>query len=241
VHVKNLDERLPSPPTPPTQERLAELLARRAAWVGRPPRRPVAGEPPETTVLVILRAVDLPGLVRGVLDFTAGLTHDEADAWRRSWTTTRFLFGNPANLTAHAPPRLLSPGGNTAWLGPFPSTRLPGPSRLLKPVSGVLPDLPDTIDVPGTDSAADATYRELHIAVRDLSFAQYLVHLHHALAETVLMGRLAPGAGVRLAHRQDLDAGTVDQDPDYARVHQEHGDPDRLRLYVSLSSDPPTA
>ncbi|MFF6807454.1 DUF6182 family protein [Streptomyces sp. NPDC012616] len=234
----NLDER---PPRPPTQERLAELLARRAAWVGRPPRRPVAGEPPETTVLVVLRAVDLPGLVRGALDFTAGLTHDEADAWRRSWTTTRFLFGNPANLTARAPARVISPGGNTAWLGPFPATRLPGPSRLLKPVAGVLLDLPDTVEVPGTGPPADATYRELHIAVRDLSFAQYLVHLHHALAESVLMGRLAPGGPLRLVHRPDLDARALDQDPDYARVHQERSDPDRLRLYVSLSSDPPKA
>ncbi|MER6561630.1 DUF6182 family protein [Streptomyces sp. NPDC001027] len=196
----------------------------------------MAGDPPETTVLVVLRAVDLPGLVRGALDFTAGLTGDEADAWRRSWTTTRFLFGNPANLTERAPARVISPGGSTAWLGPFLATRLPGPSRLLKPVAGVLPDLPDTVEVPGVGPTGD-TCRELHIAVRDLSFAQYLVHLHHALAESVLMGRLAPGEPLRLIHRPDLDARAVDRDVDYARVHQERSDPDRLRLYVSLSSD----
>lgn len=47
------------------KERLAELLAERAAWVGGPPRDPAAGHPAEATVVVLLRSFDLDSLVNG--------------------------------------------------------------------------------------------------------------------------------------------------------------------------------
>lgn len=237
------------PAVPATQERLAELLDERAAWVGdRPHRSPQqhpeqhpAQSPAESTVLVLLRSVDLDGLVNGARAFAAGLTPAEADAWRRSWTRTLFLFGNPANLTHRTPARTTARSGSTAWLGPFPSGRLPGPARLLKPVCGVLPQLPPQTVVapdpaPGAPPASpQGPCRDLYIAVRDLTFAEYLVHLHHTLAESVLQGRLSPHERLRLIHRPDLDAETARGTPGYARVHYAPGDRARLRLYLWLS------
>jgi hypothetical protein len=225
---------------PAAQSRLAELLAERVEWVtGRPPGAPGTSEPgtsepgtsaADTTVLVLLRSLHLADLVHGAREFAAALDHGDAAAWRRSWTRTRFMFGNPANLTAPNLARVVAPGGTAAWLGPFPDTRRPGLGRLLKPVTGELPELPRDIDFPGTGPR-----RVLQVAVGGLTLAGYLVHLHHTLAEAVLLGRLAPGEPVRLSHRPALGAGPACGPPAYARVLPEPGDTGRLCLHTWLS------
>jgi hypothetical protein len=207
---------------PPAQQLLAELFTARATRVGRRPERAQPGSDTETTVLVLLRRVDLAALVRGTIEFTAGLSPQEAASWQLSWTKTRFLFGNPANLTDRTPARVLAPGGNLCWLGPFFGGHLPGLSRLLKPVTGRLPELPSLIEFPSTESAAATAhqeYRELRVAVRGLTFSEYLVHLHHTLAEAVLLGQLRPGEPLRLVHQLDLTADSLHAEPGYARVH----------------------
>jgi uncharacterized protein DUF6182 len=197
---------------------LAGLLAERAQWVaGRPDATPETGDG-GVSVLVVLRSLHLADVVDGARRFAAGLGPAEATAWRESWTRTRFLFGNPANLGL---------GTRTAaWLGPFPHARLPGPARLLKPVTGRLPDLPPDLDVPGTGAR-----RVLRVAVGGLTLVDYLVHLHHTLAEAVLLGRLRPDEPLRLCHRPSL--GTGEDTPAYARVLPE---PDGLRLHTWLSA-----
>ncbi|WP_406129069.1 DUF6182 family protein [Streptomyces canus] len=225
----------------PAKERLAELLAERAAWVGGPPRDPAAGHPAEATVVVLLRSFDLDGLVNGARAFAAGLAPAEADAWRRSWTRTLFLFGNPANLTERTPPRLVSPTGTTAWLGPYAPQHLPGPIRLYKPVSGVLPELRPDIEIAPAETPAGSPptpggpCRPMHIAVRDVKLADYLIHLHHALSESVLQGRLRLDERLRLIHSPDLGAEAVGGTSGYARVHHAPDDPERLRCHVWLS------
>lgn len=255
----------------PPQRRLAELFAARALRVGR---EPVTGPAPDGTaespVLVLLRSLDLAGLVDGVRRFAVGLGPAEAADWERSWTLTRFLFGNPANLAGRLPVRAVAPGGTMAWLGPFPGGRLPGPSRLLKPVRGRLPRLPVTVACPPVTRASPASgrtpahgdaarpeqptisgappavpfgsallasetgSRRLYVAVRGLGLVEYLVHLHHTLAEAVLLGRLDPDEPLVLTHCQDIAAETASGEPGYARVHFRDGDPDRLRLYTWL-------
>ncbi|WP_405792587.1 DUF6182 family protein [Streptomyces sp. NBC_01506] len=255
----------------PPQQRLAELFAARALRVGR---EPVTGPAPdgaaESPVLVLLRNLDLAGLVDGVRRFAVGLGPAEAADWERSWTLTRFLFGNPANLAGRLPVRAVAPGGTAAWLGPFPGGRLPGASRLLKPVRGRLPRLPATVVcppatadslAPGRTSAhgdaagperpagswappavrfgsaplvPGAGSRRLYVAVRGLGLVEYLVHLHHTLAEAVLLGQLGPHECFVLTHCQDISAETAAREPGYARVHFSDGDPDRLRLYTWL-------
>lgn len=214
----------------PAQHRLAELLADRSTWIGGHPDASPATTAPDTTVLVMLRSLSLPDLVHGARDFAARLEPEEAAAWLRSWTRTRFLFGNPANLTSATVARTVAPGGTAAWLGPYPDERRPGLSRLLKPVTGELPVLPDDVDVPGTGPV-----RVLTVAVGGLGLVDYLVHLHHTLAEAVLRGRLRPDEPVRLRHRTTLEIEPSWDPPAYARVLPEHGDHGPLRLYTWLS------
>jgi hypothetical protein len=212
---------------------LAKLFAERAAWVGGDPVRPAQMTDDDRTVLVVMCRFDLVDFVTGVRAFTAGLDADEADRWRRSWTATRFLFGNPANLTGRTPARVMAANGGSAWLGPYPPTHLPGLARLLKPVTGTLPDLPPTLSVPGQGPP-----RLLYVATNGLSIVDYLVHLHHTLAEAVLGGRLGANDAVRLHHRPDIDAAVAAGEPDYARVHHPDRDTARLRLFTWLAPRP---
>lgn len=210
-----------APVESPTQARLAELLAERVAWVGGPTSAP------ETTLLVLLRSLSPADVAAGARAFPSTLEPAEAAGWRRSWTRTRFLFGNPANLRP-GDARLVAPGATVAWLGPFPDGHRPGVGRLLKPVTGRLPQLPDEIDVPGGGAP-----RTLWIAVGRLTVVDYLVHLHHTVAEAVLLGRLRPDERLRLRHRPVLDVGA--DGPAYARVLPEPGGTGRLRLHTWLS------
>jgi Family of unknown function (DUF6182) len=214
-------------------DRLAVLFAERAAWVGRDPVRPAEMTDDDRTVLVVMCRFDLVDFVTGVRAFTAGLGAEEADRWRRSWTGTRFLFGNPANLTGRARARVTAANGASAWLGPYPSAHLPGLARLLKPVTGTLPDLPPTLSVPG-----QAPPRLLYIATSGLSLVDYLVHLHHTLAEAVLGGQLGADDALQLHHRPDIEAAVANDEPAYARVHHRDGDTARLRLFTWLAPPP---
>jgi uncharacterized protein DUF6182 len=209
-----------------TQQRLSALAAHREQWV-----RP--GGTAGVTALVLLRAVDVAGFVTGARAFAAALDAAEADVWRSSWTRTRFLFGNPVNLTGRPPARVIAPGGATAWLGPFPADRLPGLSRLLKPVTGVLPELPGELVLPPVAGPAGSPARRLHVATAGLSLAGYLIHLHHTVAEAVLMGRLRSDEPLRLIHQPSVDAAAARGTPSYARVHHE-GTDEPLRLVTWL-------
>lgn len=208
-----------------TPARLADLLADRVECVtGQRTTDPDLST--DTAVLVVLRSLDLTDFAHGAREFAAGLDPDELVAWRGSWTKTRFLFGNPAHVSEA---RVTAPGGTAAWLGPFPDTRLPGFTRLLKPVSGNLPELPAEVDLPGTGPV-----RELRIGVGGGALVDYLVHLHHTLAEAVLFDRLRPDEPLRIRHERELALGPAEI-PAYARVLPDPQDRDRLRLHTVLS------
>jgi hypothetical protein len=208
-----------------TQARMAELLADRVDWVTTAPPGP-----DDVTVLVVLRSFDPAELARGARRFAAVLDRDEAAAWRRSWTRTRFLFGNPANLPGGLA-RVVTPDGAAAWLGPHPHARPPGPSRLLKPVTGELPALPRDVRVAGTGRE-----RVLQLAVAGLTLVDYLVHLHHTVAEAVLRGRLGQDDALLLSHRPTVAPDRPDHDPAHARVLPEPGDTGRLLLHTWLTA-----
>jgi hypothetical protein len=208
------------------QARLAELLTERVRSVTARSSASV----PDTTVLVLLRSVRLADLAHGARQFAAALEPAEAVAWLRSWTRTRFLFGNPANLTGQNR-ALVAPEATAAWLGPFSDSHRPGLSRLLKPVTGQLPALPRDLDLPGVGPR-----RVLWVAVAGLSLTEYLVHLHHTLAEAVLLGRLRPDEPLRLSHRPALAIDSTCGPPAYARVLPDPGGAGRLRLHTWLSA-----
>ncbi|WP_069886041.1 DUF6182 family protein [Streptomyces luteocolor] len=210
-----------------THDRLSALFDERARLVAE-----ATTDTTPVTALVLLRALDVVDVVQGARAFAAGLTEAEGRTWLRSWTRTRFLFGNPANLPERTPARAVAPGGTAAWLGTCPKDHLPGVGRLLKPLTGALPRLPDTLDVPGSGAGP---VRELLVATRDVTLVQYLVHLHHTIAEATLLGRLGTTEPLRLTHLPDLDADRAHGDPGYARVHYAAENTPELRLYTSLA------
>ncbi|MFI7057095.1 DUF6182 family protein [Streptosporangium canum] len=185
--------------------------------------------PGQVTVMVVMRRLDLGDLVHGALEFTGGLSPEEADIWYRNWTRTRFLLGNPHNLLGSPAVRTVGPGGHLAWLGPVDVARPPGLSRLLKLVTGRLPELPPNVHLPGERRGAPC---EIRIACRGLTTAGYLIHLHHTLAEAVLLGKIDPRTPVRLVHVPDLDDESA-LSSSYARVH--YGADGALRLYTFLA------
>ncbi|MEU9478089.1 DUF6182 family protein [Streptomyces sp. NPDC048191] len=209
------------------QDRLTSLFDERARLVAESGK-----DADPVTTLVVLRSLDVHDLVHGVRAFAADLSAAEGRAWMGSWTRTRFLFGNPVNLTGRARARTVAPAGSAAWLGPCPAQHPPGVSRLLKPLTGSLPPLPAVLDIPGR---AAGPPRELQLATGGLTLVGYLVHLHHTLAEAALLGRLGPGEPLRITHRLELDAHRAPGGPGYARVHHAADDSPALRLYASLA------
>jgi len=209
------------------QDHLAALFHERARLVAES-----TADTTPVTALVVLRSLDVADVVQGARAFAASLSRAEGLTWMRSWTRTRFLFGNPRNLTGRAPARIVAPAGTTAWLGPCPSEHLPGVSRLLRPLTGALPALPDTLDIPGR---AGWPRRELQLATREVGLVGYLVHLHHTIAEASLLGRLGAAEPLRITHRPDLDVRSAHGSPGYARVHHAAHDSPLLRLYASLA------
>src|SRR5689334_22743886 len=54
--------------------------------------------PGEVLATVVVRGLDLADWIRATCAFAMGLPAEAAAAWRRSFTRTVFLAGNPANL-----------------------------------------------------------------------------------------------------------------------------------------------
>jgi hypothetical protein len=211
----------------------ARMLADRAGWAGghpdAVPETGPDGSAAGVTAVVVLRAVEPAALVAGARAFAAALSPAEAAQWRRSWTRTRFVFGNPANLAGPVSLRVTTPSGAAAWTGPFPVGHVPGPLRLLKPVTGTLPASRLDTAVPGRRPV-----RRLAVAVADRGLVDYLVHLHHTVAEAVLMGRLDPDDAVDLRHHTALDERDLDPDPVYARVLPDPAGSGNHRLHTWL-------
>ncbi|HZN18581.1 MAG TPA: DUF6182 family protein [Micromonosporaceae bacterium] len=188
----------------------------------------------QVTVPVAMRAFDPAALLPGAMAFAAGLSTVDADAWFRCYTRTMFLFGDPANLSERHPPAVVCAHGQVAWLGVYDAQRAEHVRRLLRPVSGLLPDDLSQLDtVTGPDRCPGW---QLHVAVRGLDLARYLVHLHHTVAEAVLTGVLPADATIALRHVEDLDpVRTSRTGCAYARVHQTAPEQPAPRLFTVLT------
>ncbi|MEU0797951.1 DUF6182 family protein [Amycolatopsis sp. NPDC005961] len=200
-------------------------------------RREPGGEP--DSVVAVVRRVDIAGWIRGTCVFAHGLAPDRAAAWRRSFTHTVFLAGNPENLGERVRFDHVAEDASAAWHRPAKPRDSIGLRRLLKAFGGEaeLPVRPPEVVVvqAGAPSRARPAERDLYLATAGVSCARTLVHLNHLVAEAVLDGLIA--AGDRLTVRR-VPHLTGSRTPFAAlRVDVDPAHPDRLRAFAGLTEE----
>ncbi|MFI1171707.1 DUF6182 family protein [Streptomyces melanogenes] len=123
---------------------LAALLAARARVAERPDADAVQA-------VAVVRHFDPAAWVRDAAAFALDLAPDTAAAWRRSFTRTVFLAGNPANLLGRYSFDRLAEDGSVGWCGPAPAESSAGLRRLLKlflSTAAFPVDPPRTVTIP---------------------------------------------------------------------------------------------
>lgn len=226
-----------------SQGLLREELARRinAARIGlEPPTTAGSAEAHDAahvSAVVVVRDIDVAAFVTGALAHTVALPAAARDAWYRSFTRTIFLAGNPERLQHRHPPDHCTPDGAIGWYAAAELSTYLGLRRLLRAFDGprIATDIPATVPLrlPGR-GAAPRRARRLLVDVAGLGMGQYLVHLHHTVCEAAICGLIGPGDALEVVHVQEIDESVGRWD--YARVHADHRDERRLRLYTCLSS-----
>ncbi|MFJ5172347.1 DUF6182 family protein [Streptomyces griseoviridis] len=197
----------------------------------------------DTLVAVVVRDLDLAGWARQTCAYALGLDAAEAAAWRRAFTRTVFLAGDPERIGARFPLARTAPDGSAAWTAPGPPGATAALRRLLK-----LLQAPAAIRA-GGDTAFEIPRhpayrapvvsrpplrRDLCLATVDCTLADALVHLNHLLAEAVMDGLLAPGD--RLVLRTvPGPAADLNRFAAVRAVPDPHA-PDRLRLAAALTT-----
>jgi hypothetical protein len=196
-----------------------------------------------TLAVCVVRRFDLATWIRGTCAFTAGLAPDQARAWRRSFTRTAFLAGNPDNLAGRFDFAQVSDDGSAAWAGPAEAKELAGLRRLLKMFESPqrLPPLPDlSVQLPAVPgdpgrSARPPVRRRLYVATAGLTLAACMVNLNHLLAEAILRGLTGPGDV--LAVRQVPRLGGVPEPLAALRTGIDPDSPARLRAFAALTKE----
>ncbi|MFG2142331.1 DUF6182 family protein [Streptomyces sp. NPDC048650] len=199
-----------------------------------------AAQDAKVMAVCVLRDFDLPAWVRATCAFAAGIDRSAAADWRRDFTRTVFLAGNPDNLKDRFAFGHVADDGSAAWQSPAPVEESTALRRLLKLFDGSaeLPTRPSAV-VPvlaGQDARGRAPVRrELHVATAGVTIADCLVHLNHLLVEAVLDDIIGPGDElvVRQAPWLPASAGP------FAALRI-GGTPDRrdhLRAYTALTEE----
>lgn len=190
---------------------------------------------PALSAYAVVRNLDPTGLAGAVAALAAGLPADTRLRWRRAFTRTVFLTGNPANLAGRFAFDHVADDGSVALIRPQEPDAMLGLRRLLPLVAdGPLPSLPTggPVTVAGR-ARADRPARDWRatVATAGVGTAGYLVHLGHVVAEAVLDGHLRPGDRLSVRHvPRVLHDGAVT-----VRVHADGYDPNRLRAYAALT------
>jgi hypothetical protein len=185
----------------------------------------------DTAVVCVLRRLDLPTFIAGTCEFAATLPADRVADWRRAFTRTIFLAGNPDNLRDRFSFHHGDPGGAIAWTAPATLREHAPLRRLLRLFDGggALPPAV-TVRVPGPE--VRPAEHDLYLASTGVTVGECLVHLGHLLAEAVFDGLLA--AGDRLVVRPVPCLIGVTGPYEALRVAEDPHDPDRLRAYAAL-------
>lgn len=148
------------------------------------------------TLFVVVRAPDLPALVRGLARVIADMPDRERVAWHANFTKVRLFAGRPTS--AGIAPLLTHVEGDAVGFALLDAeARHPRIADLLVPLrSRSGPAAGDTIALHWGDGDGD---RELVIDVRDLDWTRHLVHVLHLLAEAAI-GDATFGGRIVLRH-----------------------------------------
>ncbi|WP_158841634.1 DUF6182 family protein [Saccharothrix deserti] len=194
-----------------------------------------ADEPGEVLAAVVMRRFDPVSWVRGTCEFALGLTPEQAATWRRSFTRTVFLAGNPENLRERFSFDHVAEDGSAAWTSPAPAAASAPLRRLLKLFDGTqaVPTHPaPVVEVPGRPTRAPVR-RDLYLATAGVTVAESLVSLNHLLVESVMDGLLAPGD--RLVLRPVPRPAGIATPFAALRIGAERANPDQLRCFAYLT------
>jgi hypothetical protein len=209
------------------------LLAVQAALGG-------AGPEAGTNVVSVVREFEPAAWIRGTFAFAAGLTRDQAAAWRKSFTRTYFLAGNPANLRDRFGFAHIAEGGSAAWTHPGEAASNRPLRRLLKlfDAPAPLPHRPRLeVGLPGGPPTGRT--RTLYLATAGATVDRSLVHLNHLLAEAVFDGLLHRGD--RLVVRQVPRLVGVPGPFAALRIGTDPANPRLLRAFAALTEETPHA
>lgn len=187
-------------------------------------------------VLCVLARPDLAAFIAGTCAFAASLPAELVTGWRRSFTRTIFLAGNPRNLRDRFDFHHTDPDGAIGWTLPATLDEHAPLRRLLRlfDTAGALPP-PATVTVPGTGTRR--VEHDVYVASTGVSVGDCLVHLGHLLAEAVLDGLVT--AGDRLTVRYVPRLVGMPAPFEALRIAADPDDPDRLRTFAALARSQP--
>jgi hypothetical protein len=174
--------------------------------------------------------------IRGTCAFAMGLTGAQVPAWRRSFTRTIFLAGNPANLADRFDFAHVAEDSSAAWTAPSAHAATDTLRRLLKLFEGTA-DLPawDELLVRLPGRGDQPVRRALYLTTAGMTVADSLVHLNHLLVEAVLDGLLRPGD--ELLVRQVPRLVGIGERFDALRIGPDPAGVDRLRAFAGLTGE----
>jgi hypothetical protein len=86
--------------------------------------------------------------------------------------------------------------------------------------------------VAGSEPTGQRPERRIYVATAGLSASDYLVHLNHTLAESVLTGLIVPGDTITICHLPRLHG--CQEELAWLRVHRDNKDANRLRAYAGV-------
>jgi len=182
--------------------------------------------------VAVLREFVPSAFAESCLQFTRSLDEDAGQLWRRNFTRTIFLAGNPAKLCGRFSFDLLAADGSIGWFAPASPDATLWLRRLLClfRVGDALADISDfDVAAPGRQPAVTPT---VYVATAGIGPGEYLIHLNHILAESVLAGELPRGYGLRVRHVPKLTGREAEFGA--LRVHFVKGT-ERLRAYAGIT------